>query len=154
MSKRIVIAVIVGSALVAGAVGGVIGIPSAAAATRTMTVYKSPQCGCCTAWIKHLERNGFDVEIRNEARMAVVKRQYGVPSELTSCHTGIVDGLVVEGHVPADLIDRMLTDRGDAQGIGVPGMPIGSPGMEQGTPQPYTVYAFSDSPAVWEYATR
>lgn len=154
MSKRIVIAVVVGLALVAGAVSGVIGIPSAAAATRTMTVYKSPRCGCCSAWIKHLERTGFDVEVRNEARMAVVKRQYGVPSELISCHTGIVDGLVVEGHVPADVIDQMLTERADAQGIAVPGMPLGSPGMEQGTPQPYTVYAFRDSATVREYARR
>ena len=153
MSKRIVITVIVGSALVAGAASGVIGIPSAAAAGRTMTVYKSPQCGCCTAWIAHLERNGFDVEVRNEARMAVVKRQYGVPSELTSCHTGIVDGMVIEGHVPADVIDRMLTERPDATGLAVPGMPMGSPGMEQGSPQPYTVYAFRDS-ASWAYENR
>ena len=93
-------------------------------------------------WVAHLERNGFKVNAHDVPSMAAVKRQAGVPRAVYSCHTGVVDGYIVEGHVPADDIKRLLDERPDVAGIGVAGMPIGSPGMEGPNPQPYDVLAF------------
>ena len=105
-----------------------------------LTVYKTPTCGCCAAWADHMERKGFRVETVDMPTLTALKDSLGVPSDLTSCHTGTVDGYVVEGHVPAEQVRRMLEERPDARGLAVPGMPIGSPGMEQGdTRQPYDV---------------
>ena len=95
-----------------------------------MTVYKSPTCGCCVKWIDHLEENGFVVKTVTRRNMNPVKAKYMVPASMESCHTGVVDGYVVEGHVPAREIKRLLAEGIDAAGIAVPGMPIGSPGME------------------------
>ncbi|WP_135081885.1 DUF411 domain-containing protein [Terasakiella sp. SH-1] len=96
-------------------------------------VFKSPYCGCCTAWSEHLRQNGFKVEEILQDDMAAVKRLLGVPTQLESCHTAIVDGYVIEGHVPANDIKRLLEERPkQAKGLSVPNMPIGSPGMEQG----------------------
>ena len=108
--------------------------------TPLVTVYKTPTCGCCKAWAAYMEREGFRVESRDVADLAAVKDSLGVPSDLASCHTGVVDGYVVEGHVPAEHVRRLLAERPDARGLTVPGMPIGSPGMEQGDlRQPYDV---------------
>lgn len=96
------------------------------------TVYKSPTCGCCSLWNRHLEANGFEVVSHDRVDMTVVKDSLGVPSDLTSCHTAVIDGYIVEGHVPATSIQRLLEERPDALGLTVPGMPLGSPGMEQG----------------------
>lgn len=105
-----------------------------------VTVYKSPTCGCCKAWAEYMEREGFRVETRDVADLRAVKDSLGVPTDLASCHTGTVEGYVVEGHVPAEPIRRMLDERPDVRGLAVPGMPIGSPGMEQGDRrQPYDV---------------
>ena len=105
-----------------------------------LTVYKTPTCGCCAAWASYMEREGFRVETRDLPSLAAVKDSLGVPADLGSCHTGVVDGYVVEGHVPAESVRRMLAERPDARGLAVPGMPIGSPGMEQGDlRQPYDV---------------
>lgn len=97
-----------------------------------MTAYKSPTCGCCDGWIEHLREHGFTVEVEETQSMGAVKQMLHVTSELASCHTGVIAGRVVEGHVPADAIRRFLGDRGlsDAVGLAVPGMPVGSPGME------------------------
>ncbi|MGB3541407.1 DUF411 domain-containing protein [Rubrivirga sp.] len=107
----------------------------------TMTVYKRSTCGCCSSWIDHVEQAGYTVEaIDRDADLHVVKDSLGLPQDLSSCHTGVVDGYVVEGHVPANQVDRLLADRPDALGIAVPGMPIGSPGMEMGDQRdPYDV---------------
>jgi hypothetical protein len=106
-------------------------------------VYKSQYCGCCGGWIEHMEANGFQVVAQNTEEMAAVKERFGVRSEHASCHTAVVDGYVVEGHVPADDVKRLLTERPQVAGIAAPGMPIGSPGMEQGdTKQPYDVVSF------------
>jgi len=94
-------------------------------------VYRDPNCGCCSAWIKHLEHNGFAVTDHLESNMGQVKQQLGVPGELASCHTGVIDGRFVEGHVPAADILRMQEKPG-LLGLAVPGMPLGSPGMEMG----------------------
>ena len=105
-----------------------------------LTVYKSPTCGCCSMWVRHMEEAGFRVEAVDRTDMGAVKDSLGVPSDLSSCHTGVVDGYVVEGHVPAEQVRRLLDERPEARGLSVPGMPIGSPGMEQGdTRQPYDV---------------
>ena len=102
-------------------------------------VYKTPTCGCCNGWVDHLREAGFNVEARNVQDLMSVKRDVGVPGAVASCHTAIIDGYTVEGHVPADQIKAMLASRPEIAGIGVPGMPTGSPGMEGPNPQPYEV---------------
>ena len=115
------------------------------AGAPTMTVYKSATCGCCSMWIEHLEAAGFTVDARDREDMAAVKDSLGLPSDLASCHTGVVDGYVVEGHVPAEQVARLLEERPDALGLSVPGMPIGSPGMEMGDRRdPYDVLLVGD----------
>ncbi len=106
----------------------------------TMTVYKSPTCGCCAMWVEHIEAAGFDVVTQDRDDMAAVKDSLGLPPDLSSCHTGVVDGYVIEGHVPAEHVARLLEERPQALGLAVPGMPIGSPGMEMGDRRdPYDV---------------
>ena len=97
-----------------------------------ITVYKSPTCGCCQGWVEHLERDGFQVEVVEMTDRSAIAEGRGVPRDLGSCHTAVVGDYVVEGHVPATDIRRLLEEAPDAAGIAVPGMPIGSPGMEQG----------------------
>lgn len=107
----------------------------------TITVYNGATCGCCNAWIDHLKRNGLTVKGVDTADLAGVKRTMGVPAALESCHTAVVGVYLVEGHVPAADIKRMLAQRPAIRGLAVPGMPIGSPGMEQGDPRDYDRYA-------------
>ena len=107
-----------------------------------VVVHKSPTCGCCAKWIDHLENSGFSVEVHDERNMGPVKRRLGVPTHLQSCHTAEVGGYIVEGHVPADLIARMLREKPDIKGLAVPGMPMGSPGMEGPRKDPYDVVAY------------
>ncbi len=100
-------------------------------APARMTVYKSPTCGCCTAWVKHVRAAGFEVKSVDVEDVTPYKEKYGVPLELASCHTGIIAGIAIEGHVPADLIKKVLREKPKgAQALIVPGMPVGSPGME------------------------
>lgn len=98
-----------------------------------MTVYKSATCGCCKAWVEHVRKSGFVVEAIDVENVKPYKKQFGVPLDLASCHTAVVDKYVFEGHVPADLIERLVRKppKG-AKGLAVPGMPVGSPGMEAG----------------------
>lgn len=112
-----------------------------AAALPLMVVHKSPTCGCCGTWVEHMQKAGFKVEVRNSDDLNPLKEQLGVPYGKGSCHTAEVGGYFVEGHVPAEDIKRLLTDKPDAKGLAVPGMPLGSPGMEvpDGTVQPYVV---------------
>jgi hypothetical protein len=112
------------------------------AAGPQVVVYKSPTCGCCTTWVSYLRNNGFNVSQIDTQNIKAVKLNKGVPQRLESCHTAIIDGYIVEGHVPVNAIRRMLKEKPAIKGIGVPGMPIGSPGMEQGTTkEPYDVLA-------------
>lgn len=115
----------------------------ALAAAQSIEVWKSPTCGCCGKWVEHLEANGFDVMAKNTSpgMLDRIKRQAGISEKLASCHTGIIDGYVVEGHVPAEDIKRLVEERPDAIGLTVPNMPLGSPGMEQpdGKTEPYDV---------------
>lgn len=110
-------------------------------ALPNVVVHKSPSCGCCGAWVEHMRAAGFPVEVRDADNLEPVKSRLGVPYGKGSCHTAEVDGYFVEGHVPAGDIKRLLAERPDARGLTLPGMPLGSPGMElpDGTVQPYTV---------------
>lgn len=107
-------------------------VPMVGRATQkpAITVYKSPSCGCCLEWMAHLEQNGFAVTAHNVPSTAPYRERFGVPRALGSCHTGVIDGYAIEGHVPAADIKRLLAERPKARGLAVPGMPIGSPGME------------------------
>lgn len=104
------------------------------AASAQLKVYKSPTCGCCAAWVDHMVQAGFDVDTRDVGQDALwaLKDRSGITPELSSCHTAFIDGYVVEGHVPAQDVQRLLASGPDALGLTVPGMPIGSPGMEMG----------------------
>lgn len=121
------------------------------AAAHEITVYKSPTCGCCKRWIAHLEDAGFEVEAIDSDDMNAVKQRFGVPRNMTSCHTARIAGYTIEGHVPADDILRLLADEPDADGLSVPGMPVGSPGMEVGDRvDPYRVMLFGEEgEATW-----
>jgi hypothetical protein len=119
-------------------------LPAAHAQYKPLvTVYKSPACGCCGEWEKHMRGSGFRVETNPVADVTPLKRRYGIPESLYSCHTATVGGYVLEGHVPAADVKRLLRERTKATGLAVPGMIPGSPGME-GAPQPYSTIAFDD----------
>jgi hypothetical protein len=107
-------------------------------------VFHDPTCGCCHKWVEHLRANGFSVTLNDAPSMKAVKARLGVPPALASCHTGEIGGYVVEGHVPAQAIKRLLVEKPEARGLAVPGMPIGSPGMEvEGSdPETYDVMLF------------
>lgn len=113
------------------ALGGFLLLQSASAEPQ-MTVYKSPTCGCCSKWITHMEANGFQIKAVDVLEMNIVKEKYGIKRELASCHTAVIDGYFVEGHVPALDVKRLLSEKPDVLGLSVPGMPAGSPGMEMG----------------------
>ena len=115
---------------------------ASAAKPIAIKVYKTPQCGCCKGWVKHLQANGFQVETFDMPDLSSVKQKYGVAPALQACHTAIVNGYVVEGHVPADVIMKLLKEHPDVAGVAVPGMPSGSPGMEGALKQKYDVYTF------------
>jgi len=117
-----------------------------AADTSTMVVYHDPNCGCCSKWIEHLEQHGFAVEAVQETDMNAIKRRLGVPENLPSCHTATFGDYVIEGHVPAEAVQRLLAEKPDIAGIAVPGMPIGSPGMEHGdTRHAFDVVSFDEA---------
>jgi hypothetical protein len=105
-----------------------------------VTVYKTPTCGCCSKWIEHLEQEGFEVESHDLPDLRTVKASNGVPSAMASCHTALIEGYVVEGHVPASDIRRLLAERPAMTGLAVPGMPMGSPGMEHPDPSRHEAY--------------
>lgn len=104
--------------------------PSRAQDLPKMVVTKDPSCGCCGAWIDHVRKAGFTVEVIESPEVNRLKTRLGVPQALASCHTAEIGGYVIEGHVPADAIKRLLTEKPQARGLAVPGMPVGSPGME------------------------
>ena len=113
---------------------------------KKATLYKNPQCGCCAEYGKYLGQNGFDVQVVETLDLPSVKREHGVPAALEGCHTTLVDGYVIEGHVPADIVQRLLREKPAIKGISLPGMPAGSPGMMGEKAAPFTVYEISDAP--------
>ncbi|MEQ8268243.1 MAG: DUF411 domain-containing protein [Parvibaculum sp.] len=119
-------------------------LPSAHAAAERLEVYKTPWCGCCTAWIDHMREAGFDVSVTELEDLDPLKARLGVVPELASCHTALIGGYVIEGHVPAGDVARLLAERPQATGLAVPGMPMGSPGMEtEGPADAYEVVLFA-----------
>lgn len=112
---------------------------SANAAGPVVEVFKSESCGCCSEWVKHLEANGFTVKARNVANPTDYREKFGMPNNLGSCHSGMVQGYAIEGHVPATEIKRLLAEKPKAKGLAVPSMPLGSPGMEGPRKDPYDV---------------
>jgi len=115
------------------------------AAEPEMTVFKTKTCGCCGKWVEHVRASGIKVTIKEVASTAEYQKQYGVPDRLQSCHTGIVNGYTVEGHVPAADIQRLLREKPKAKGLAVPGMPMGSPGMEGPRSDAYSVVQFDSA---------
>lgn len=117
-----------------------------------VTVYKSPTCGCCTKWVDHLKAHGYTVTAKDVDNVDPLKAELGVPSQLASCHTALVGGYVIEGHVPAQDIDRLLREKPKVVGIAVPGMPLGSPGMEAARKDAYEVLTFDANGATKVFA--
>jgi len=133
-------AIIIVSALLLVVAGVFLFQSPSATASDVMVVYKDPNCGCCHNWIEYMKAAGYEIEVRDTRDMNTVKMQQGVSRNLQSCHTAIIDGYVVEGHVPVEDINRMLAERPAIKGLAVPRMPVGSPGMEQGMPSDYQSY--------------
>ena len=127
--------------------------PRAQRTAPSVTVYKSPTCGCCTKWVDHMRANGFVVTATNVEDMAAVKQKYGVPDKVGSCHTSLVGGYVIEGHVPADVVKRLLAERPKVAGLAVPGMPASAPGMDI-PGQPYTIVGFDRAGQLTVYERR
>lgn len=121
-------------------------IPVDRAEAVPITVYLTPTCGCCAGWVEHLAQHGFEPELRymNDAELGALKGDLGILPDLASCHSAVVNGYVVEGHVPGEVIRQLLAEAPPARGITAPGMPVGSPGMEvDGIVQPYDVLLFT-----------
>jgi hypothetical protein len=119
-----------------------------------ITVYKDPSCGCCKNWIAHLIKHGYRVDAKDSPNMSEIKRTLGVPTGLTACHTAMVNGYLIEGHVPAADIDRLLAQKPKIAGLAVPGMPAGSPGMEGAGAQRYQVLTFDKSGKTTVFASH
>jgi len=139
LTRRAAVRLLAASALV---VSGA----SLAKTPPVITVHKDPTCGCCDGWVAHLKQAGFETVVHQVEDMSVVKTRLGIHATLMSCHTGEVNGYAIEGHVPADAIKRLIAKKPKAiRGLAVPGMPIGSPGMEGPNPEAYDVMAFGDA---------
>ncbi len=135
LSRRAILALAAGAAVAAPR-------PLRAETLPLVTVSKDPNCGCCQKWADHLAAAGFPVKVIDTDAMDAIKHRLGVPEELVSCHTAQVGGYVIEGHVPAAAVLRLLQEKPKAAGLAVPGMPAGSPGMEGGIPEIYDVVLF------------
>ncbi|NOT09184.1 MAG: DUF411 domain-containing protein [Gemmatimonadales bacterium] len=130
-------------------------LPRRSLAATPMVVYKDAGCGCCKAWVAIMQKSGFEVSAIDTPDMSAIKKRYGVGDALASCHTALVGGYVVEGHVPADLVQRLLREKPKVTGLAVPGMPAGSPGMEAGgRKDPYDVLTFDKTGKTAVYAKR
>ena len=118
-------------------------------------MYKNPGCMCCDRWVKHMNENGFDLGITPSEKMNELKIALGIPEKVRGCHTTVIDGIIVEGHVPADLVQRILRERSEGIiGISVPNMPMGSPGMEGAYKEDYPVVVFDAKGKIFLYEMR
>jgi hypothetical protein len=144
--------------------GALLGTAAAAAAwprvitaqtKPTLAVYKDPSCGCCEAWVAHMKANGFAATVTNTSDVNTIKKQHGVTDALASCHTALVGGYVIEGHVPAADVTRLLTEKSKTiKGLTIPGMPASAPGMDMKPFQPYTVLSFDAQGKTAAYAVH
>ena len=128
--------------------------PAFAADTPEVDVYKSPYCGCCGGWVKHMEENGFKVKSHNVDDVAAARKQLGMPEKYGSCHTARIGNYLIEGHVPAADVKRLLKEKPKAVGLAAPGMPGGSPGMESAPAQPYDVLLVEKNGRAKVFATH
>lgn len=147
--KYLIVAFLLGAVVTCGVL-----IARTSSAGQQITVYKTPTCGCCAKWVDHLEANGFRVKAVDLADVTPMRLRYGVPADLRSCHTALVNGYFVEGHVPAEEIHRMLEEGEPIEGLAVPGMPIGSPGMEGPRSEPYHIIAVEKDGGRHIFASR
>jgi hypothetical protein len=128
--------------------------PVAGEVQPQMTLYKNPQCGCCEGHADYLRQNGFDVKVLATHDLPLIKREHDVPDELAGCHTILTDGYVIEGHISAEIIKRLLNERPAITGISLPGMPMGSPGMLGDKTEPFTIYTFGGEKEPYIYAVE
>jgi len=126
----------------------------APSAAQPITVYRTASCGCCGLWVDHLKKHGFEPTVQMVQSIDQAPPRKNVPASLHSCHTATLEGYIVEGHVPGDVIRQLLKERPQVRGIAVPGMPPGSPGMESPNPQPYDVLAFDAKGTTTVFARR
>jgi len=155
-SSRLVPAALVAAVALAGGVA-VLAARAPKAAKPSVAVFKSPTCGCCAKWNAHMTAAGYTVNSTDRVDMSAVKDEQHVPAALRSCHTAVVGGYVLEGHVPADVVDKLLAEKpAGVVGLAVPGMPMGSPGMESadGAKTPYNVVAFTKDGQSRVYAAK
>lgn len=133
------------------AIGGGTDIADGASAqAQEVRIFKTPECGCCEAYADHLRANGFTVTVQPTEDLAAMSREAGIPDDFQGCHLGFVDGYVVSGHVPVSAVNRLLSERPDIDGVTLPGMPAGSPGMGGAKTEPFTIYTFGDErPAIY-----
>ncbi|GAB1543561.1 DUF411 domain-containing protein [Scytonema sp. NUACC21] len=146
--RPILISIITGFAVMSCATAAVAGEGNTASfsGTQEITVYRSPYCSCCGGWVEHMQKHGFKIKDIKTDEIEAIKQKYNLPPQLASCHTAIVDGYVMEGHIPADNIKRLLKQKPNVAGLAVPGMPVGTPGMEMGSKkQPFAVMAFDSN---------
>ena len=153
MKLRVIALVVAAAAALSPAAGAQSKAP--APKPVMMAVYKTPTCGCCAKWVEHMKQNGFTVHVTDMNDLSTIKTKHGVPSRLQSCHTAVVNGYVVEGHIPAADVKRLLKEKPAVAGLALPGMPQGSPGMEappQIVPPPYDVLTFDKKGATKVFA--
>lgn len=132
-----------------------VGVSGAIAAEKpAATLYKNPQCSCCEEYAKYLRQNGYDVKVVATHDLSLIRKQHGVPEKIEGCHTTLIDKYVVEGHVPAKTLDKLLTEQPDIKGISLPGMPQGSPGMSGRKTEPFTIYEFGNGGMSRAYAVE
>lgn len=139
--------------LIASLVLAALMLPALAMASSA-EVYRDPSCGCCGAWMHYLQANGYTVTSHEDQPVVAVKTRLGVPADAVSCHTALIGGHVVEGHVPVEDIRRLLSEHPDARGLAAPGMPMGAPGMEMGTPVRYEVLLIARDGSTRVFATH
>lgn len=157
--KLILGAIIVGVAFVGGwywagqSSADAAAVSAGAGDGMKMVMYQNPGCGCCAGWVEHIEAAGIEVEVHPTPELNRIKQEHGIDARTAGCHTALIDGYVVEGHVPVREVLRMLEERPDVAGITVPGMPMGSPGMEGSYTDPYDVLTFDAEGNTTVYAT-
>jgi hypothetical protein len=144
-AKRIRHGTLIGIAALAAVL--LLQLRSSAQQKPVVSVFKSPTCGCCSKWVEHMKANGFELNVQDVDDISAVKEKLGVAPEISSCHTSQVGGYVIEGHVPAAAVQRLLKEKPKVAGLTVPGMPVGSPGMEvpSGQKEPYAILTFDKS---------
>lgn len=136
-------------------VASVLSAPAAhAAVPKEGKLFKNPNCGCCDAYVEVLEKEGFKITIENVTDLGMVKKMAGVPEQLAGCHTMMIGDYVVEGLVPLDTLNRLLTEQPEIRGIALPGMPVGAPGMPGPKPKPFTVYTIEPGATPSVYAVE